>query len=821
MKIKVSQQTNIIDTEESVATLNDITSQLYHYVTSYTINMSRALKAGGHVVNISVATSLPNSSPKPILTNASNPAGLSGLSFGQVTSAILTKNATIKDAVRNNRSNYLYTIVSDFTSRIPNDKTAAISHAVKNSTNIALGQTRKFMALSLQDLATANVRPSVLETPLVRATQTSANADEIRNISNQLIHDRGVDPASLLVRQNAVSHSKKVHAGTTVAPTSTKQQIEEPRLGGRLIDSLNQTGLLVKPNTQNLSNGSMVVQPILLSDEVVTIFEKLDLAVGLVGISDFYLIMELVSFTGTVIQSLTRFVEHGKNVAALTTPRSAPNLTSVSVSKIGTNVLEITQNDNQAVGVNVYRKTLSKSQLVDDAEYSFLGRVALTTQDGTKKIEDLTSNFNPIIYRAIPYGKNNTLCAEFASVLVKGQKLTIGTNTKEHGKNKFVSMGYQITEGGIEVSLQNVPVGVVALSLLKRDLTSKQIERYVGKPLQTTGQGSVYRIVDAAVSSGRIYLYRCKMIYKDGSEESGSNELIINYVPEKTNVINTRILNSSVIQNGDKLDVQFDIESSFIDSDEDVLRRVLGSQNLLSYFGPDITKEKLQSLAAYGIVRTNISTGLIEDFGVVFTNKFSDIGLGEVRGVTLPQPGQKYSYDVTTFLRTPATALQGYEQQVTDVMFPSKSFSYTPWNWRHPVTLQEGNFITQASLQRNHAGTQFTFGEVGKITTTYVSLENSMPSLLSAKATKINQKTIRVQWKIQGSATKIDHFIVMMDVLGMRTVVGKSHNVTETNYFEFIDSLDNGEKGELKYVIIPVYFDYGRGKETQTNKVLI
>ncbi len=192
-----------------------------------------------------------------------------------------------------------------------------------------------------------------------------------------------------------------------------------------------------------------------------------------------------------------------------------------------------------------------------------------------------------------------------------------------------------------------------------------------------------------------------------------------------------------------------------------------------------------------------------------------------MRGVTLPQPGQKYSYDVTTFLRTPATALQGYEQQVTDVMFPSKSFNYTPWNWRHPVTLQEGNFITQASLQRNHAGTQFTFGEVGKITTTYVSLENSMPSLLSAKATKINQKTIRVQWKIQGSATKIDHFIVMMDVLGMRTVVGKSHNVTETNYFEFIDSLDNGEKGELKYVIIPVYFDYGRGKETQTNKVLI
>ena len=55
----------------------------------------------------------------------------------------------------------------------------------------------------------------------------------------------------------------------------------------------------------------------------------------------------------------------------------------------------------------------------------------------------------------------------------------------------------------------------------------------------------------------------------------------------------------------------------------------------------------------------------------------------------------------------------------------------------------------------------------------------------------------------------------------MRTVVGKCHNISETNYFQFVDSLDDGEHGKLKYFIIPVYYDFSKGTEVSTNEVII
>ena len=59
----------------------------------------------------------------------------------------------------------------------------------------------------------------------------------------------------------------------------------------------------------------------------------------------------------------------------------------------------------------------------------------------------------------------------------------------------------------------------------------------------------------------------------------------------------------------------------------------------------------------------------------------------------------------------------------------------------------------------------------------------------------------------------MDLIIFLIEINGMRTIVGKSHAVGGTNSFSFIDVLDNGEHGTLEYLITPVYFDYTRGSE--------
>ena len=132
-----------------------------------------------------------------------------------------------------------------------------------------------------------------------------------------------------------------------------------------------------------------------------------------------------------------------------------------------------------------------------------------------------------------------------------------------------------------------------------------------------------------------------------------------------------------------------------------------------------------------------------------------------------------------------------------------------------------GNLVSENSLRRNHAKTDFTFGTVVNVTDIDVSLSDVLPSLYDGKAKELGSDRVLVQWKVQGNVDKIDHFIVILETLGIRTIVGKSHNITNSNYFQFVDELTNEESGGLTYYIMPVYYDYSRGTELKTNQVVI
>ena len=79
--------------------------------------------------------------------------------------------------------------------------------------------------------------------------------------------------------------------------------------------------------------------------------------------------------------------------------------------------------------------------------------------------------------------------------------------------------------------------------------------------------------------------------------------------------------------------------------------------------------------------------------------------------------------------------------------------------------------------------------------------------------------------KSKGQSSNINnsfHFLITMTVLGMKQVVGKTHNITESNWFQFIDLLDHKEDhGTLTYEVVPVYYDYTRGTPVSSNKVVI
>jgi hypothetical protein len=327
-----------------------------------------------------------------------------------------------------------------------------------------------------------------------------------------------------------------------------------------------------------------------------------------------------------------------------------------------------------------------------------------------------------------------------------------------------------------------------------------------------------------------VYEYSCVLVYKEGSRVPATTTLLVDYSLETAGFLSTVIKGTKVVQTaGVGYDCVFDMETNFLEKDESLIRKSLEKAGALSYFQGDITRDKLQLAVAYKFLRTNLTTGEVEDLGVGTNTSFKDSTYSTVKGAKPIESGYEYQYRVLTYFRTPDSIVQGATQNVvrqkilgSDGLFTNDyDYSFEPYRWRHPVTINEGTLTSPNSLRKNHAKNDFTFGFIGAETETTISLLDMLPSILEARSYKVNSRINKIEWKLSGSAAKVDHFIVVLEVDGMRTVVGKTHSISDSNLFTFIDYLDNGEKGVLSYVIIPVHYDFSKGRETKTNYVVV
>jgi len=269
---------------------------------------------------------------------------------------------------------------------------------------------------------------------------------------------------------------------------------------------------------------------------------------------------------------------------------------------------------------------------------------------------------------------------------------------------------------------------------------------------------------------------------------------------------------------GNEYDTTFSITSEIIPGQIDLVKNALASQGLTEYADAiQADRSQLQKLFSYKVERFNMVTGELEDFGVIREPSFSDLKYQKNSSVKPIEAGARYQYKVTTYLRATDSLLSSIRTTVSG----SRGYTYQPFKWMHPLALNQGTLSTPESRKRNFAESDFTFGDVVDITTTTVSLADNIPIVEQAVASKISNSKVLISWNVKGTLKKIDHFIVILEVLGIRTVVGKSHALGNTNHFRFLDNLTNNEKGGLTYIIIPVYQDQGRGAEVKTNTVVV
>lgn len=814
VRVKIKRPLGIIQFPENFSFLEYITPTGFNYRIRYLVDPTKIGSNKSFLVRISVSQTpfirkeaqiLDQTDPKKILNN------------------ILLKSSIQKDLLRSAARDMLLTFNSDITSRIPNDITKKISNA-RPGEPISIKSIRTIVPKTVQELNRLNANTPIFETNLAERNVNDGDITDNQKFklsAMNLLHISNIDPGSLTgQRTNTIIPASISTTGVKPNRVFSSKNLFKTNINAKTLIS----GFLQPKNisTQfelNLDDYINVSEQ--QEQTIIAIDEKFNIPNLVIPDGEFYFILELLNDKGLVLQTLSGLVNHAHNIRLLKKPTQRPIVKILPINKNGKVVFEIKQTDPHASSVNIYRKETKLSVPSTDAAFTYVGKVELQYgQSG--RVEDLVSSINPITYRFIPVSDEDNQGSIFTSLVAVFSNNT-AKKIKHNNKPNFVSMISDVKERSIEIQINNFPSEIIAVELLRKDLTIKQKTFVRVKDsiflLNATGNTSVV-IDDIDIKPNRIYEYQVLLHYKNGSIDFSSSNIIVEFNPIINNVLTLDLNDAKITTEGSTYDVTFNIVSSQIKDNADLLKEYIQSQNLLTEFQSNLVlnKENIKKLFATEVTRTNLTTGEVENFGIFSEQIFSDKKIGQQKNVKPVLPGFEYKYTVTVYLRSPETLFPALEKTT---ITRTRSSVFKPYKWLHPVTLKVGNIVNNNSLKRNHTKNQFSFGDVVETKSITVSLADLLPSLIEGKATQILGRAVLVQWRVKGNVDKIDHFVIILESIGMRTIVGAAHNISNSNYFEFIDLLTNRESGALKYYIVPVYYDYTKGTELKTNQVII
>lgn len=795
---------------------DSIDKAMFVYRVNYLVNPSKALKNGSTTVEIIVSSKAPGTDPVRTF-DTSNPQAL--------VRNLLLRTQQQKDSIRAAKQTRLLTYKSDFTKFIPNNLVPQLRQSIRKP----VLQTKQTVVTKLvSELTTENKLEPVIEINRNLYSQTSAvdNAT-LRKVSNELLYESGLDPASIAgSKTNTIVPAKHMLAGTIPAKKNVANNISSNNSGVELLTNSLLSTTTVENQLQVTENSYITTFETTTSDSWITVSETLSIPQQkLAGLSSFYLIFKIKNSRGVTLQTVWKPINHQAQLGVLRLPVTPPVIRTQKIGSFGQNVIQAKQIDPHGTSIRLYRKTTSSTQTnKGSAAYTLVGEMKAEKGDDYVRFVDFYSSTQPTIYRAVSVNADGNMSCEFSSMVVRTARGPVAKTSSTQNLSRFVSISSEIQTTAIVLTLSKLPSsGPVAFRVLRRDITLKSEEStMIGDVtlIESSGVDSI-NIVDTSPKLGRIYEYRVQLIHASGKVDDSSTVHLVRFEPVTANIMSIVVTPPAIEQNGANVDVTFEISKEIIENSADRIKALLNQQGFIGEFQDEIIadRSRLGNIFAITVKRHNLTTGETEDFGVVTSETFSDRALGNARGVSSLEPGNEYKYTLTAFARNIETLLPTLEK--SDTTKPSLAYSYLPSEWLHPLTLSEGSIVSQSSLNRNHSRNDLTFGEVSDIKEFTVSLAETLPSIYDGKASLLDNKSIALRWKVQGSITKIDHFLIVLDILGMRTVVGKAHNISSTNSLQFIDKLENGESGGLVYLIIPVYYDYSRGPEFKTNVVVV
>ena len=832
MKVTFKQDSDVlslVEPEDNAAILSQMPSSIdgpFIYRVEYGIDIVKALQHGSTSVDILVSAFPIVSSDPASLTKSSTPQ--------ELLNNLLLRNPLRKDSVRTSAQNAIVVHKSDFTKAIDNTALRSLKQRVSGTNVNQNGASRTAIVQGNNVVNVGSLGNTDLPVFDSQNIEPESNVLSFQSLAKSLLSTGNEDPAQILgKRTNEIATLKNQVAGllsnTNYKDASLSRSVRDALLGSKQNNP--------RSSTNELANNAVVGtwSPNKPVTKTTTVVEYVSIDNNLISSSTFYLSFRIRNSRGVTIQTITKLIRHDLQMAIFRLPVKPPTIQQYNKAGFGQVIVAAKQQDINGEAIRLYRKDTTSS--LKTALWTLVGQQNTVSGDDYVRFVDYYNSTHPVIYRAMTVNGEGIAGADFASLMVRTGKTgvpSLARGNPVHNPSwseSFVSItGSPQSNNTVSITISDFPTDVIAFKLYRRDLSV--IEGYPGTMvdeglfylLERESNGESVQIIDRDVLVNRIYEYSCKLLYKTGREVDSPVPLVLANKPIQNNIVSISITPPVIEQSGNDVDVSFVITKEILQNSADRVKKFLTEQGFIGEFQDEIIadRSKLGQLFAVVVQRTNLSNGMVEDFGVLPDDNFSDRSVGIARGVVNPEPGVNYRYTITTYARSIETMLPTLSK--TGDAGTSLAYSYLPSEWLHPITLANGNIVSENSLRRNYASLDFTFGTIVDVKEFDIALAEIKPTVNSATASVISNNKVIVRWTIQGDTTKIDHFLIVLEMLGgsLRTTVGKAHSlVGNSNTIEWIDLLENNESGGLTYVIIPIYLDYSYGVETRTNEILV
>lgn len=795
MYVKRSTRLNsLLNVDDNFATLIEVKSvneqQAAKFEFSFKVSQIEALKENAFSVLITVKK--PSTLVEPAIVPQDR-SGTSTISAGSIINNILSHKIKLLNINKKNQNDVIITRVADITSKINNH----IINIVKNGEDVSnkgLEKTKIIVRSKQSNELTGNFSKSLKTTQIETPTTIKD-----RSIRLKLLKQYSISPANV-----ALLSSKTVTAFSSLTGIYRKDdRINKNLFLDQLSNHYTSYDLQDDRNVQYETRLGQVFDEMVTINTPITIYNFLNITTSL-NVS-FELLKTTLTQNGikktTVLDKVDKTINLSRYISQLSD--SSPPSVGLSFNDRETSLYVKQAKDKKNFDgsnktLRIYRKVIDED-LKSTYERLNVSKVANTSFQEFQKYTYAHRLGENSIYR-ISFENSS----EFEDVVFKspGKKLS----------SKLIVVPMLIQSGIHVVIINNSLPEVIAAKLLYRDVTTKNKNFSLSNQIATFNSNNSSTITINNLTPYHVYEITTKLIFKNGVEVMSNYSSFLEYVPYSGDV------NPIISQLTVDKDVQFNIQAALLPDQIGLINGLLSQTNSSYEVATLLSRPaEFDKLVAFSIIRYNLDRGHVDNLGIIANGEtFVDSSRSSQVSAQQLIQGDRYKYVIYPLVRNPYDVIN--ENVELRDQETRKMYKINPRKHHHPLTLIKGSVITKHFLDK-HPKDDMLYGSTGTCIEVDVITLKHLPKIQNFIVNFLDKKRLILSWSVSGETELVDHFILMKEINGVKSIIGKSHCFDDN--LRFIHELTNHDLGNVRFILNPIYQDYSSGASEVSNYILI